>query len=116
MAPTVAKDVQAAVQAVDLEVVVVETSNERDIDTAFAQFVERRVDALVISSAVLFQRLMDRFCARVQSRDPRDLHRTRLRPAGGLMSYGTDIKDAYRQAGGYVGRILKGGTPAVCPW
>jgi putative ABC transport system substrate-binding protein len=116
MAPTVAKDVQAAVQAVDLKVVVVETSNERDIDTAFAQFVERRVDALVISSAVLFQRLMDRLVALAASHAIPAIFTARdFAAAGGLMSYGTDIKDAYRQAGVYVGRILKGEKPAGLP-
>jgi putative ABC transport system substrate-binding protein len=116
MAPTVAKDVQAAVQAVDLKVVVVETSNERDIDTAFAQFVERRVDALVISSAVLFQRLMDRLVALAASHAiPAIFTARNFAAAGGLMSYGTDIKDAYRQAGVYVGRILKGEKPAGLP-
>ena len=116
MAPTVAKDVQAAVQAVDLKVVVVETSNERDIDTAFAQFVERRVDALLISSAVLFQRLMDRLVALAASHAIPAIFTARdFAAAGGLMSYGTDIKDAYRQAGVYVGRILKGEKPAGLP-
>jgi putative ABC transport system substrate-binding protein len=63
MAPTVAKDVQAAVQAVDLKVVVVETSNERDIDTAFAQFVERRLDALVPSAGISLSIQRVIFCA-----------------------------------------------------
>jgi putative ABC transport system substrate-binding protein len=59
MTPSIVRDVQAAAQSVGLKAVVVEASTERDIDTAFAQFVVQRVDALVLGSAAFFNRYPD---------------------------------------------------------
>jgi putative ABC transport system substrate-binding protein len=108
--------VQAAVQQVGLNVVVAEATGERDIDAAFAQFVERRVDAFVISGDVFFNRQRDRLITLAARHAIPVIYFQREFPAaGGLMSYGADVRDMYRQAGLYVGRILKGEKPADLP-
>jgi putative ABC transport system substrate-binding protein len=116
MTALVAKDVQATVQAVGLKVVVVEANIGPDIDTAFAQFVEQQIGALVIGSAVFFNRNRDRLIAlAARHAIPAVFNNRDFPTAGGLMSYGADTGDSYRQAGIYVGRILKGDKPADLP-
>jgi putative ABC transport system substrate-binding protein len=116
MTALVAKDVQATVQAVGLKVVIAEANIVADVDNAFAQFVEQRIGALVIGSAVFFNRNRDRLVA-LAARDaiPAVFNNRDFPAAGGLMSYGADTGDSYRQAGIYVGRILKGDKPADLP-
>ena len=112
----VVKDVRAAVQTTGLKVVAVETSSEGDIDAAFAQFTEQRIGALVIASAVVFNRHLDRLVALAARNAIPAIFNIRDYPAlGGLMSYGADIADSYRQVGVYVSRILKGEQPAELP-
>jgi putative ABC transport system substrate-binding protein len=116
MTPSIARDVQAAAQSVGLKVVVVEASGERDIDTAFAQFVVQRVDALVLGSAAFFNRYRERLVElALQHAIPATFSSRDFPAIGGLMSYGADSRDAYRQAGVYVGRILKGDKPSDLP-
>jgi putative ABC transport system substrate-binding protein len=98
------------------QIPVANASSERDIDAAFAGFVQARVNAIFIGGDPFFT------SRRVQvavlaprhaiptSHDPRS-----SAEAGGLMSYGADIVDAYRQVGLYTGRILKGERPADLP-
>ena len=112
----VVKDVRAAVQTAGLKVVAVETSTEDDIDAAFAQFTEQRIGALVIASAVVFNRHLDRLVTLAARNAIPAIFNIRDYPAlGGLMSYGADIADSYRQVGVYVSRILKGEKPAELP-
>ena len=116
MTPSIARDVQAAAQSVGLKAVVVEASSERDIDTAFAQFVVQRVDALVLGSAAFFNRYRERLVElALQHAIPATFNSRDFAAIGGLMSYGADGRDAYRQAGVYVGRILKGDKPSDLP-
>jgi putative ABC transport system substrate-binding protein len=116
MSPSVVQDVQAAVQQVGLNVVVAEATGERDIDAAFAQFVERRVDAFVVSGDVFFNRRRERLITlAARHAIPAIYYQREFPAAGGLMSYGADFRDVYRQAGLYVGRILKGDKPADLP-
>jgi putative ABC transport system substrate-binding protein len=116
MTPSIVRDVQAAAQSVGLKAVVVEASAERDIDTAFAQFVAQRVDALVLGSAAFFSRYRERLVAlALQHAIPATFNSRDFAAIGGLMSYGADSRDAYRQAGVYVGRILKGDKPSDLP-
>jgi putative ABC transport system substrate-binding protein len=116
LAGAVTKDVQQSAQAAGIKSVVVEVKSERDFSPAFAQLIEQRVDALVIAGLIFFNRYMDRVVAlTVQHKIPA-IYGNRVFPeAGGLMSYGADQRDAYRQAGVYVGRILKGDKPADLP-
>jgi putative ABC transport system substrate-binding protein len=116
MTASVARNVQEAVQSIGLRVVVVEAKSEHDIDTAFAQFVEQRIDALVIGSAVFFNRNRDLLVSlTTRHAIPAVFNNRDFPAAGGLMSYGSDTADSYRHAGIYVGRILKGDKPADLP-
>jgi putative ABC transport system substrate-binding protein len=116
MTPSVEKDVQAAAQSVGLKVIVAEANSEPEIDTAFERFAEMRVGALVIGSAVFFNRTRDHLVAlSARHRIPAVFNNRDFATAGGLMSYGADTSDSYRQAGIYVGRILKGDKPADLP-
>jgi putative ABC transport system substrate-binding protein len=115
-ASAITRDVQSAAQAAGIKTVVMEVNSERDLDTAFAQLVKQRVDALVIGSFVIFYRFLDRVAALTAQHKIPAIFITRDFPAaGGLMSYGADNRDTYRQAGVYVGRILKGDKPADLP-
>jgi putative ABC transport system substrate-binding protein len=99
-----------------MKAVVVDVTSERDIDPAFARLVEQRVDALVISGIVFFNRYRDRIVALTAQHRIPAIFTNRVFPvAGGLMSYGADANDAYRQAGVYAGRILKGDKPTDLP-
>ena len=110
------RDVQTAAQGAGLKAVVVEVNGERDIDAALAQFVEQRVDALIVTASVPFLQQRDRLITLAARHAIPAIYFNRDFPsAGGLMSYGADLRDAYRQAGVYVGRILKGDKPADLP-
>jgi putative ABC transport system substrate-binding protein len=116
MSASVERNVQAAVQSAKLKLIVVEANSEADIDTAFAQFVEQRIGALVIGSSVFFNRNIRSLVALVTRNAMPSVFNNRAFPnAGGLMSYGSDTGDSYRQAGIYVGRILKGDKPTDLP-
>jgi putative ABC transport system substrate-binding protein len=113
---TTIRDVQMAAQSADLKAVVVSVNSEAEVDTAFAQFREQRVDALVISSGTFFNRLRDRVVALAARHAIPTISPSRDFPvAGGLMSYGADSRDMYRQAALYVARILRGDKPADLP-
>jgi putative tryptophan/tyrosine transport system substrate-binding protein len=115
-AAAITREVQTAAQAAGIKTVVVEVNSERDIGAAFAQLVEQRVEALVIGSFVFFNRYIDRVAAlTAQHKIPAISIFRDFPDAGGLMSYGGNYPDAYRQAGVYVGRILKGDKPADLP-
>jgi putative ABC transport system substrate-binding protein len=109
-------DVQAAALSIGKQIEVIEAPTGRDIDTAFARLAQKPIDALVVGPGPLFN---DR---RIQLATLAAYHRVpaiyllrAFAEAGGLMSYGTSITDAYRQAGVYTGRILKGEKPADLP-
>jgi putative ABC transport system substrate-binding protein len=116
MTPSIIKEAQEAARVVGLKTVVMEVNSDRDIDDAFARFVEQHVDGLVISSAVFLNRRQDRLAVLATRHAIPAIFTGRDFPAnGGLMSYGADATEAYRQAGIYVGRILKGEKPADLP-
>jgi putative ABC transport system substrate-binding protein len=113
---TALRDVEPAARAMGLKIQVLNASTSREINTAFATFVRERPDAIFVSTDPF---LISR---RVQLAQLATLHSV---PAtyplrefveiGGLMSYGTNIADAFRQIGVYAGRILKGAKPADLP-
>jgi putative ABC transport system substrate-binding protein len=116
MTPSVEKDVQTAAQSVGLKVIVAAANSGPEIDAAFAEFAEQRIGALIIGSAVFFNRSRDRLVAlSARYRIPAVFNNRDFATAGGLMSYGADTSDTYRQAGLYVGRVLKGDKPADLP-
>ena len=115
-AESTVKDMQAAAPALGLQVQIFNASTSRQIDAAFANLVRERIDALFVGPdpffntrrvhlAVLAGRLA--IPATYAGRDYAE--------AGGLMSYGSDLADTYRQIGAYVGRILKGAKTADLP-
>jgi len=110
------REVQTAAQAAGIKAVIVDLNSEHDIDAAFARLIEQRIDALVFTGIVFLNRYRDRMVAlTAQHRIPAVFTNRVFPEAGGLMSYGADAGDAYRQAGVYVGRILKGDKPADLP-
>ena len=115
-AETTVRDAEAAARALGLQIQAFNVSTIREIDAAFATFVRERPDALFVAGDPF---LSDR---RVQLARLAAFHRLpatfALRDyveAGGLMSYGPSITDAWRQIGIYAGRILKGAKPADLP-
>jgi putative ABC transport system substrate-binding protein len=104
------------VQPLGLKLVTMDAVSDGDIDKAFAQFVEQRVDGLIIANAIFFSRNHERLIALAASRAiPSIFSGREFVTDGGLMSYGADNRDTYRQAGLYVARILKGAKPADLP-
>jgi putative tryptophan/tyrosine transport system substrate-binding protein len=116
MTASVEKDVQTAAQLVGLKVIAIAADSAAEIETAFAGFAEHQIGALIIGSAVFFSRNLDRLVAlSARQRIPAVFNNRDFATAGGLMSYGPPTNDSYRQAGIYVGRILKGDKPADLP-
>ena len=110
------KDVETAARAMGLQTSVLRASTSDEINSAFATFVHDRPDVIAVGTNAFFT------ARRVQLALLAALHRMpaiyALRPfteAGGLMSYGTSLSAAFRQAGAYTGRILKGAEPAELP-
>jgi putative tryptophan/tyrosine transport system substrate-binding protein len=109
-------DVQTAARALGLQVEVLRASSESDFETVFTTLVRQRAGALVVSPDAMFTSARERLVALAAHHAvPAIYHVRELPAAGGLMSYGTSISDAHRQAGVYVGRVLKGDKPADLP-
>jgi putative ABC transport system substrate-binding protein len=110
------RETQAAARALGQQLHVFKASNERDIDNAFATLSQYRIGALLIGGSALFTGQRDQLVALAARHAMPTLHYSReFAEAGGLMSYGSSIRDAYRQVGVYVGRVLKGEKPADLP-
>jgi putative ABC transport system substrate-binding protein len=109
-------DVQAAAQVFGQELIVLDASNDREIDTSFATFVQRGASALLVGSGTFTVSHRERLVA-LAARDalPAIYHVKEFARVGGLISYGASVADAYRQAGIYAGRILKGEKPGDLP-
>jgi putative ABC transport system substrate-binding protein len=110
------KDVQAAAQAIGQQLVVFDVSSEHDIETAFATLVQHGASALLVGTGGFLNSKRERIVALANRHKlPASYSQREGVVAGGLMSYGTSITDAYRQVGMYVGRIIKGEKPADLP-
>jgi putative ABC transport system substrate-binding protein len=115
-AETASKDLQAAARNLGLEFHVLHASTEHDFDTVFATLTQLRAGALVISADAFFVSRSERLAAlTVRHAVPAISLSREFTVAGGLMSYGTSVRDAHRQMGVYAGRILKGEKPADLP-
>jgi putative ABC transport system substrate-binding protein len=110
------RDAQAAARAMNVQIRPLEASSSREIDAAFATFVNERPDALSVAPGPFFT------SRHVQLTHLATFHRVpaiyvgrQYAEAGGLMSYGASLTDAFRHIGVYAGRILKGAKPADLP-
>ena len=110
------KDVQAAAQNIGQQLIIMDASSDRDIETAFATFVQRGVGAIIVGVGAFFYSNRKRLIALAARHSLPAIYADRENArAGGLMSYGPSIEDAYRQTGIYAGQILKGAKPADLP-
>jgi putative ABC transport system substrate-binding protein len=109
-------DMQEAAHAVGLQIHILNASTQDEIDTAFAGLVQLRADALMVGTGELFYRRPEQLAALAARHRMPAIYQLRLfAAAGGLMSYGASLTDAYHLAGIYTGRILKGEKPADLP-
>ena len=109
-------DVRAAARERGVDLLVANAGSERDIDAAFASFVQQRVNAIVIGADSLFLSRRDQLVGLAARHAlPASYNLREFVDDGGLISYGASITDAFRLVGGYAGRILKGEKPADLP-
>jgi putative ABC transport system substrate-binding protein len=113
---TTLRDVEAAAHAMGLQIQIFNASTSREIDAAFATLVREKPDALFVGGDTFFtSRRVQLTHLASRHAIPATYASREDAEAGGLMSYGTSLMDAYRQVGIYAGRILKGTTPADLP-
>jgi putative tryptophan/tyrosine transport system substrate-binding protein len=109
-------DAQDAARRLNLKLVVMNASTEREIDAAFATFAQQQVGAVVIASDPFFQSRREQIVSLAARHGMPGIYSNReYVAAGGLMSYGNSLREAYRHAGLYVGRILRGAKPTDLP-
>ena len=114
--PLILRDVEAAARAMGLQIQVVRASTSREINAVFASFARERPDALFLGADPFFTtRRMQLTHLASRHAIPAVYSVRDYVDAGGLISYGTDVTDAWRQVGVYAGRILKGAKPADLP-
>jgi len=110
------KEMQLVAETVKQPLIVVTASTEAEIDSAFADFRQQRVGALLVNPDPFLLSHADRIAAlALRYQVATIFHAHEAVMAGGLMSYGASFTDAHRQAGLYSGRILKGEKPADLP-
>jgi putative tryptophan/tyrosine transport system substrate-binding protein len=109
-------EVRASAAAKDRLIHVLEASNHNEIDEAFARLAELRPQGILIGHDPLFNSQRNQIVGHVAGlRTPAIYEHREFIRAGGLMSYGNDIRENYRLAGRYTGRILKGASPNDLP-
>jgi putative ABC transport system substrate-binding protein len=110
------REMAEAARAVGLQIQVFNAGNNREIDAAFAAFVREQPDALFIGADPFFNNRRKQLVLQAMRHGLPAAYASReYAEAGGLMSYGTDFLDTYRQVGAYAGRILRGAKPADLP-
>jgi len=113
---TTVREVGAAARTIGLQIQVLNASTSREIDAAFATIVRERPDALFVGNDAFFNaRRVQLALLAGRHGVPAILSDREYAEAGGLMTYGSNIVDVYRQVGVYAGRILKGAKPADLP-
>jgi putative ABC transport system substrate-binding protein len=107
---------EQAAQTIGRRLFVAKASNDEELNAAFALLVQQGIGALLVASDPYFDTRRDRIIAfAAQNRLPAVYQFREYAFAGGLVSYAPSITDAYRQAGNYTGRVLKGEKPADLP-
>jgi putative ABC transport system substrate-binding protein len=111
------RDLQTAGGAMGLEIQVLNASSSQEINAAFATFVRERPDAVFVGTDAFFTSRRAQRLVNLASRHavPATYAGRQYPEIGGLMSYGSDTTEAFRQVGVYVGRVLKGAKPADLP-
>ena len=114
-AETSVRDVQSAARAIGLQIQVHNAGTSGEIDAAFTTIGRERPDALLVGTGPFFTSRRVQL-ANLASRYavPAIFHAREVTEVGGLISYGSNILDAYRQVGVYTGRILKGANRRIC--
>ena len=116
IAETQLRDLQETARAIGQQVSVLNASSDRDLDVAFGTLVQQPARALVVSGDSFFTDRRDQLVALAAKHAVPAIYQWReFVTAGGLISYGTSLAEAYRQAGVYAGQILKGAKPADLP-
>jgi len=116
LAETATKEMHAAARTLGLELHVLNASTERDFDAVFAKLIQLRAGGLVIGGGPFLIARQEQLAAlTVRHAVPAIFQYREFAMAGGLLSYGADITEAYRLAGNYTGRVLKGDKPADLP-
>ena len=115
-AETALRDIPEAARAIGLQTTVLNASTSREIEAAFATLVRDRADALFVNADVFFATQSVQFATLAAHYGiPAAYDNRAYAEVGGLMSYGTDVSDTFRQVGVYTGQILKGEKPADLP-
>jgi len=110
------REIEAAARAISLQIQILKASTIGEINAAFATFVRERPDALFVGLSSFFNgRRIQLVQLAARHAVPASYPSRDFAEVGGLMSYGANILDAWRQAGSYTGRILKGAKPADLP-
>jgi putative ABC transport system substrate-binding protein len=110
------REVAAAGRAIGLQIQLLNASTSQEIEAAFATFLRERPDALFVGPDPFFQSRRVQFAVlAARHQVPATYAGRDYAEAGGLMSYGSNVTDAWRQVGVYIGRILKGDKPADLP-
>jgi putative tryptophan/tyrosine transport system substrate-binding protein len=110
------RNVEAAARVIGMQLIVLSASTDHEIDAAFATMAQQGVSALVVGVDPFFLARREQIVALAARHAIPTIYPVRdFAVAGGLMSYGTDFADSYRQAGVYTGRIIRGEKPADLP-
>ena len=110
------RELQEAADTLKQAIAILTASTGGEIDTAFASLVQQGAGAVLITQDILFNTRHEQIVAlAARFRLPAMYNQREYAAVGGLISYGTHFADGYRQAGVYVGKVLKGAKPADLP-